>query len=309
MPSMIIHVLAKVASLFLMLVVGVLARFRRVITDEALDNLCKIVLSVTLPFLFIYVLSTRCTRDALSTLWMAPLFAASIIFIGFAIGEVVGRLLKLPPKRKDAFTFLTSFQNSGFLAIPIALVLFGQEGVLTVVMFTLGFNFLYWTFGIWIFSRSSVPFSLKSFKNLINPAMAALILGILFGVFCVRLPRFFLDTSRILGDATVPLAMLVVGAILGTVKFRRGAEVKEMATLVFCRLILIPVIYLVLIGQFKGLPPLMRSILMLQACMPSASTSPLLARRYGGDYNLAASGVFFTTLFSIITIPIFMSLV
>lgn len=306
---MIIQVLSKVGTLFLILAVGALAKFRRIITDETLDNLCKIVLSVTLPFLYIYVLSTGCNKDAILSLWMAPLFAVSIIFIGYIIGGLVALILRLPPKRRDAFTFLISFQNSGFLAIPIAAALFGQEGVLTIVIFNIGFNILYWTFGAWLFSRSDITHNINTFKNLINPGTIALALGIFFGVLGVRLPRFFLDTSKILGDATIPLAMLVVGAILASGQFKEGATFKEISSIVFCRLILIPIIYLAILGQFKGISPLLRSIIILQASMPSASSSPLLAKRFGGDYDLAASGVFFSTLFSIVTIPIFMSLI
>lgn len=306
---MIIQVLTKVGALFLMLAVGGLARFKKIITDEALDSLCKIVLSVTLPFLFIYILSTRCDKATLSSLWMAPLFAVSIIFIGYIIAMAAAALLKLPPKRKNTFAFLISFQNSGFLAIPIALVLFGQEGVLAIVIFNIGFNILYWTFGVWLFSKSDTSGSINPLKNLINPGTVALGLGVFFGVSGIRLPGFFLDSSRILGDATIPLAMLVVGAILASSKFKRGANFKEIASIVFCRLVLIPVIFLVLITRFGNISPLMRSIIILQACMPSASSSPLLAKRFGGEHDLAASGVFFTTLFSIITIPIFMSLI
>lgn len=306
---MIIQVLTKIGALFLMLAVGGLARARRVITDEALDNLCRIVLYVTLPFLFIYVLSTKCDKDTLFSLWVAPLFAVAIVFLGYIIARVATMFLKLPPKKRDTFTFLISFQNSGFLAIPIALTLFGEEGVLAIIIFNIGFNILYWTFGVWLFSRSNTSRDISPFKNLINTGTIALTLGLLFGVFSVRLPRFFLDASKILGDATIPLAMLVVGAILASSEFKRGANFKEIASLVFCRLILIPVIFLGFIKCFGNISGLMRSIIILQACMPSASSSPLLAKRFGGDHDLAASGVFFTTLFSIVTIPIFMSLV
>jgi len=306
---MVIQVLTKVGSLFLMLAVGALARTRRIISDEALDNLCKIVLSVTLPFLFLYVLSTKCDREALSSLWMAPIFAVSIVFIGYIMATLAAAILKLTPKRKNTFTFLISFQNSGFLAIPIALALFGEEGVLTIVIFNIGFNLLYWTFGVWLFSKSNGSHKVNPFKNLINTGTIALMLGIIFGLFSIKLPGFFLDASKVLGDATIPLAMLVVGAILVSSQFKKGANFKEIFSIALCRLILIPVIFLGVIGRFGNLSHLMRSIIILQACMPSASSSPLLAKRFGGDYDLAASGVFFTTLLSIVTIPIFMSLI
>ena len=40
---MIIHVLSKVGALFLVLFVGGLARYKKIITDEALDSLVKLI--------------------------------------------------------------------------------------------------------------------------------------------------------------------------------------------------------------------------------------------------------------------------
>lgn len=306
---MIIHVATKVGTIFLMLAVGAAAKFKRLITDESLDSLCRVVLDVTLPFLFIYVLSTKCNIEALSYMWMAPLFAVLIILAGYATGRLAAAVLKVPAKKKDTFTFLVSFQNSGFMAIPLALVLFGQEGVFTVVMFTIGFNLLYWTFGVWLLSRSTASGRQSAFRNLVNPSTIALASGLILGIFCIRLPEFLLEASHILGNATVPLAMIAVGAILASAKFNKTADFKIVASVVFCRLVLVPGAFFLLLHYFKDISGLMRSMIMLQACMPSASTGPLLVKRFGGDRDLAANGVFFTTLCSIVTIPIFMGLV
>jgi len=306
---MIIQVLTKVGALFFMLAVGAVARTRKIISDEALDSLCGIVLSVTLPFLFIYVLSTWCTKDVIVSLWKAPLFAVLIVGVGYVISGILGALLKLEKKKRNTFTFLISFQNSGFFAIPIAFALFGQEGVLIIVIFNIGFNLLYWTLGVWLLKKKDDSAGVSPLKGLINPGTVALGLGLIFGVFRVKLPHLLADASKILGNATIPLALLVVGAILASGKFRQGARFKDIFFIVLSRLVLIPLIFLGLAKYLGGISPLMRSIIVLQACMPSASSSPLMAKRFGGDYDLAASGVFFTTLFSIISVPFFLCLV
>jgi hypothetical protein len=305
---MIIHVLAKVGSLFLMLLVGALARKRRIITDEALDSLTRVVLYVTLPFLFIYVLVSRCLGNTIALLWKMPLFAVMIIAAGYAIGSLMASLLKLEARRKETFIFLISFQNSGFLAIPIAFALFGEEAVLNVVVFNIGYNLLLWTFGIWLFGRSGGNFDIRSMSKLVNPGTVALAVGAALGAMCVKLPDFFMDTSRMIGNSTIPLAMIVVGAILMSGEFKRGARLAEMSAIVICKLAVIPLIFLGLTGLFSDITGMERSIIVLQACMPSAASSALFAKRFGGDYEFAASGVFFTTLFGVITVPLFMSI-
>lgn len=305
---MVIQVLTKIASLFLMLAVGAVARKRQIITDETLDNLCKIVLSVTLPFLLLYVLY-QCDRETLISLWPAPFYSASIIFTGYVLSYLIASFLKLPLKKKGTFIFVSSFQNSGFFAIPLALVLFGEKGVLYVIIFNMGFNMLYWTFGVWMLQGTGNPLGIKSLKNIINLPAIALAVGVFLVLFSVKLPKVFVDTAHMLGNATIPLALIVVGAMLASKNLAKRSEIRDLSLITLCRIVLVPLIFLIVLLNINRLSPIMRSIMMLQACMPSAATAPLVAKRFGGDYSLAAGAVFYTTLLSIITIPIFMSLV
>ena len=133
---MVIKVLAKVGALFLMLVIGAIARKRKVITTESLDSLCRVVLHVTLPFLFIYILSSRCIGNTILTLWTAPVFAVSILGVGYGVSLLASRIVAVPESKRGTFRFLITFQNSGFLAIPIGYALFGEDGVLYIVIFT-----------------------------------------------------------------------------------------------------------------------------------------------------------------------------
>jgi len=305
---MIIHILSKVGALFLILAVGALVRYKKVITADALGVLSNIVLYVTLPFLFIYVLSSRCIGSTLLSLWPAPVMSAAIIFTGWVMALAAAALLRLSPERRGTFLFLVSFQNSGFLAIPLAFALFGEDGVLNVIIFNVGFNALFFTFGAWLLSHSKGSIKKDLLKNLMNTTMAALLVGVLLGAFCIELPKFLLDAAKMLGDVTIPLAMLVAGAMLAGNGFKKAMYTKEMVSLVFLKLVLMPLVFLLAVRYVGQAGTLLGAIVVLQASMPSASLTPLMAKRFGGDYDLAASGVFVTTLVSIITIPFFMSL-
>jgi len=51
------------------------------------------------------------------------------------------------------------------------------------------------------------------------------------------------------------------------------------------------------------LPTVARVIVVLVAAMPVAIVCSVMAERYGGDTQLAAQGIFLTTLFSLFTVP------
>lgn len=300
-------VFSRIGIIFIVLLVGTLARWRKVLTKETEDGLCRIAIEVTLPFLYFYTLSTNLTPQLFFSILTLPLFAILLTFVSFFLSWLVSFRLKLNPEQRRTFMFLITFPNYGFLAIPLVFALFGQEGLVRVFMFNLGITFLYWTLGVALLTGHKRKGSMV-FKNLVNSATLALILGLVVGITAFKLPQFLLEASKVIGDATIPLALIVIGSMLVQTDTKRSIPFKTIATLVFCRLILMPGLAILFINMFDGLPNLLRVIIVLQAAMPSASTTPILTRRFGGDSQLAARGVFVTTLFSIITVPLFIAL-
>ena len=300
-------VFSRIGIIFIILLVGTLARWRKVLTKETQDGLCRIAIEVTLPFLYFYTLSTNLTRQLFFSILTLPLFAILLTFVSFFLSWLVSFHLKLSSDQRRTFMFLITFPNYGFLAIPLVFALFGQEGLVRVFMFNLGITFLYWTLGVALLTGPKTK-GRKVFKNLVNSATLALILGLIVGITAFKLPQFMLEASKIIGNATIPLALIVVGSMLVQTDVKKSISFKTIATLVFCRLILMPGLAILFINMFDGLPNLLRVIIVLQAAMPSASTTPILTRRFGGDSQLAAKGVFVTTLFSIITVPLFITL-
>lgn len=304
---MFFSVFSRIGIIFVVLLVGTLARWRNVLTKESTDGLCRIAIEITLPFLYFYTLSTSLTPQLLFSIWPLPLFAIVLTLGAYFLSRLISSPLQLSPKQRSTFLFLGTFPNYGFLAIPLVFALFGQEGLVRIFVFNIGFTFLYWTLGVATLTGPQVR-GPAVFKNLLNNATLGLVLGLIVGVSSFRLPQFILETSRLIGDATIPLALIVVGSILAQRGSNRTFPFKTISALIFCRLILIPGLAILFIHIFDGLPKTLAAIIVIQAAMPSASTTPILTKRFGGDSELAASGVFFTTLFSIITVPLFITL-
>lgn len=303
---MFLSVFSRIAIIFIILLVGILARWRRILTRESTDGLCRIAIELTLPFLYFYTLSTNLNRQLFFSLLSLPVLAIALTFISYFLGRLFSLRLRLNSEQRRTFLFLITFPNYGFLAIPLVFALFAQEGLVRIFMFNLGITVLYWTFGVAILSGQKK--GLKILRNLVNNATLALVLGLVVGVTSFRMPQFIMEAANLIGSATIPLALIVVGSILAQRNSKRAVSLPVISTLVFCRLILLPGLAILLLNLFDGLPDLLRVIIVLQAAMPSASTTPILTAKFGGDSELAASGVFYTTLLSIITVPLFISL-
>lgn len=300
------EIISQIGILLLIVLVGVLARFWKVLTEAVTRDLNKLVIGLTLPILYFYVLAAQTSREVLISSWYLPLLAVGIVLTGAILAYCYSRFISVPNPQKKTFLYLSSFTNCGFLAIPLALFLFGQEGVVRVVIFNLGFSILIWTLGVSIL-RGEGKINVI-FKNLFNPGTIALALGFLGVTLGVKLPYIIDGAFGLIGGITIPLAMLIIGGILAGQKFHKKVAVKLIIPLVLIRLLIIPALALG-IGKLFSFPSPILGIFVLQAGMPSASTTPLFVQRYGGDPDLAGSGVFFTHLLSIVTVPFWISLI
>jgi len=110
-----------------------------------------------------------------------------------------------------------------------------------------------------------------------------------------------------LGSLTIPLALLAIGAQLGAVPISLRRLPTALWGVVLARLIAAPLatvaLGLVLARAGFPLPEATRMVLVVVVAMPAAIVCSVMAERYGGDTQLAAQGVFLTTLFSLLTVP------
>ena len=309
---MFIEILSKVGVIFLVMAAGALARRNNILDDAATRALARVVLVVALPLLYFHSLATEFTFGLLKTIWILPIFAFIMVLTGYGLSRLLSRLVHLDKPAKATFIYLATFTNCGFLAIPIASALYGPEGIVRIVFFNVGFNLLYWTLGVWTLRTGSIRQDQgmpSPFKNLLNSGTIGLLCGITAGLVSIKLPGFLMDSAGLLGSATIPLALLVVGSIMVTGDMRKVRAYKRPVILIIlCRLIVIPSFVYFVTGWFSFLTPLARSIIVLQSAMPSASTTPIFTSRFGGDSQLASVGVFATHICSIITVPFFISL-
>ncbi|MBN3037798.1 MAG: AEC family transporter [Candidatus Omnitrophica bacterium] len=300
-------VLYRIGIIFAILFIGALARRVNILTKETTDGLCRLAIEVTLPFLYFYTLSANLNRGLFLSIWSMPLWAVGLTFVSLVLGWAFSSGLKSDLRQRRTFLFLVTFGNYGFLAIPLVYALFGQEGLVIVSVFNLGVAFLYWTLGLVILTGVKGK-GLSVFKNLFNTATFALVSGLIVGISPLTPPKFILEVSQLIGNASIPLALIVVGSILAHRDAPRNFSFRTIFSLVFCRNVLTPAIVLLSVNVFFALPKMILAIIVLQAAMPAASTTPILTAKFNGDTDFAASAVFFSTLFGIITIPLFISL-
>ncbi len=111
-------IFSRMGIIFMVLLVGALARWRKVFGQETIEGLCRIAVEVTLPVLYFHTLSTNLSRELLLSIWPLPIFAIALIFLSYFFSRLFSAHLNLSLSQQRTFLFLASFPTYGFLAIP-----------------------------------------------------------------------------------------------------------------------------------------------------------------------------------------------
>lgn len=216
---------------------------------------------------------------------------------------VLSRMLynKEEPGRKKVFQYATLVSNAGFMGNPIAEGVFGAQGLMYASIYLIPQRIVMWSAGIACFTESS---SVKEVvkKVATHPCIVSVYIGMVLMIGQVPLPEFLGMTIKAVGACTTPLSMLLIGTIFADLKLAGMVSIPVLRyTLI--RLAVIPGISW-LGCRLCGVDPLVTGVSVLLAAMPAGSTTAILANKYQGDVEFATKCVVFTTLMTLVTVPL-----
>ena len=319
-------VLQQILLMFLVILVGWVARRRRYISLETTASLSRMLVDVIFPCMVIPQMLRTVTLETLRHSWYIPALAVAVIVVSAAIGFLVAPLAARGPTRATAL-FLVAVPNWVYLPLPIAEALFGDEGVSTVLLFNVGAQIALWTLGVGLL-RGQAPDRRLLKAIVMSPGLVATVAGVAIALLVPDAGRLaagaggslgFIGVSAVvramalLGSVTIPLSLLLIGSELGGIRLDRSVFSRAFTGVCFARLILaLPAVAgLILLLDRAGFvtPHVPRMVTYIVACMPVAISSSVMAERFGGDTRLAASAIFFTSFLSLVTVPAFYFLI
>jgi predicted permease len=288
-----------------MLAGGLLARFG--LLDAALRRgLNRLLFVFVIPVMVFASMRTSIDRELLQTSYWPILFGVGLCLVNLLVATLLASLIRLPMERRRIFAFLNMFGNNIYLGIPIALALFGTEGVAIVLLYSLGSDLVLWSLGLFLLSPKR-EFSPSSLRGIFTPTLAGLLLGAAWGVAGLGFPDALANAMDSVGNLASPLALLLTGAALAEIKFARGILTRDIPFLLIGKLVTAPLIAFAAVALLQ-LPPVMKMLMVILAGMPTFVRSIVLTDQYGWDSQQTATGVLATTLGSFISIPLILSL-
>ena len=309
-PPTFFELLFAIIPLFLVGVMGFYFRKHGGMLTHADETILWLLLNLFTPCLIIDSFLGNESLDNLGNLIVAPILGFCTVLIGIVCTRLVGNWLGFQKREQQAtFDLTVSLYNYGYIPIPIILLFFGKDVLGMLFVYNVGMELSLWTLGFLILTGHT---SLKdSLKRAITPPLIAIVLSLIANAYFNEnpLPLSLARIIHMIGQATIPMALLLVGAtifdhfpILRTLR-----PIKPVVAGVVLRLLIIP-IFFVAMAYLLPIPPQLKTVLCVQAGMPSAVLPIVLIRQYGGDLQLAIRIIVATSVLCLITMPAWLSL-
>ncbi len=289
----------QVSILYIMIAIGFVCDKAKLFTEKAARMLVDFLLYIVVPCMLVRSFTRiELTRNNLMMFLLSLLLAFATHLIAIA--------LNLPFFRKKddkspIYKYASIYGNVGFMALPLASEILGDEGVFYCANGVIAFNIITFIHGVKIMNRDGFKLNLK---NLVfNPGIISAIIGLPLFLLQVKLPALIEQPMSYLAELNTPLAMLIFGTYLSNTDLKTMFTDKKIYLAAFLKLLAMP---LLCIGVYHlcGVSGTLLVACAITACVPSANNTFMFASKYGRDTGLASKTVALVSLFSIITMPV-----
>ena len=231
-------------------------------------------------------------------------YIIAVHIIGALAGYTLARLLKRSKKKAAAFALIASFGNVGNFGVPIIIFRLGESAAVTATLYFIAINMTAFIIGVgaasWI--RGSGMSAISSvFKT---PAIIVLIPALFFPVTNIEIPLMLSRIMELLSGAMIPVMLIAMGlSMTGSATIKIDPDVMLITGV---RLTLLPFLALALALVF-GISGIERDAAILQAGMPAAVLTWLIAVEHDLMPDFVFSVLVMSTICSLLTLTILLA--
>ena len=290
--------LRQIAIMALLAAVGVYLSRKGFLSPQGTKDLGAILLRVIIPCVIVKSYITEFSRERLLELALS----AGLALIGFILAMVISYLVF--GKRRRLENFAASFCNAGFIGIPLAQAIIGEEGVFYIAASVALLNLFQRTYGVYIMADRKDAISAKTIAK--NPVVIAIVIGVVLFVSQIPVPGIVTSTLGYIAGMNTPIAMILMGTYLAKLPLKKLLDKRAYGCVLF-RLVIIPAVILLV---FWVLPVSNADIALaafLAAATPVGANICVFAQQYDCDYEFSVVTVCLSTLLSVITVPLLVS--
>ena len=297
--------------LLALILLGWFLRRRELLGAAAARELTAFVVWLALPSLLFEGIAGASWQQ----LWQ-PRFV--LAYAGAMVATFLATWCCLP--RRQAFAercldcFGATYANSGFIGIPLSVLLLGKEALLPATIATLLTAVLLFAVGIVLLelgagsaTRPLATVGKAARAVARNPLVVGTVAGGLWSATGWTMPQAPHRLLELLAGAAGPCALVSIGALLAQPAPPGGAS-TPLAPVVVAKLVVLPAVCALLALRVFALPPVWATTAVLLNALPTGTGPFMLAEFYGRDVARASRIMFVTTILSLASVPVCIAL-
>lgn len=304
-------ILSALVTIFGLVIPGIIFRRKNIITEEQSSAVNSLIVNLTWPCLVIDAMqmdySRQIMKDSVYILMICLLIFVLIVGVMFPLAKVT----KLNRTRQFLTCFMLLFGNTGFIGIPVIQALYGETAVFYMAVIELINDVLIFSVGIFLIQRSvgAAEWNI-AWREFFSPGMIGVIVGLCLFVSRTTLPPVIGSAVSMLGNATTPLTMFMIGFQFGGLSWQDIRSDMQVYLVCALKLLAIPVLALLVVCIFKtdlffAGNPLLEKIVILSFALPVGSVAAIFSRQYESDAAFAIKCVLLSTVLCMVTVPLF----
>ena len=299
-------VLNQIGIFLILIILGIVAVKFGILDEHSLGNVSKLVMRMALPAYIFINTAEGATRQGLAESLMVIPLAIALYLMLFLLSLLLEKVFHLKGNRGHVFRAIVMFGNVGFMGIPLVVELYPDTALLYISLFTILDQGLFWTYGVSLtkpVSDQKESISLKNLKNLLSPALIAVVGATVLVLLNIHLPKLLTTTLSKLGAASMPLSLLYIGGMLSMTDVRKVLRCGELYAEIGLKMLVLPIVFF-LVMKLCQVPADMAGTMTFLTGLPAINMVAMLAKNNGSDGDYAVCAVMMTTLACLITLPL-----
>jgi len=279
-----------VLPVFLIVLAGFLAQKRFDLDFQTLTNCSLYLLTPALVF-------SALTKSpgSMSLAGVLLTFMALYTLLLLAVAWLCGRLFDYPDENRRALALSTVMMNCGNFGLPLVFFAFGRDSLEVSVLTFVVFNIPLSTLAIVLAQGAGTGLG-KALGNMARiPIFHAVIAALLLQILDWPMPEFLLRPLDLMGQAAIPLMLILLGMQLARTRLRADLGFLSLASVI--RLLMAPALAWGL-TLLLGIDGLAQKVVILQTSTPAAILPLLYSLKFGTRPDLVAGAITSTTLLS-----------
>lgn len=295
-----------IITLFIVMGIGFILKKRKVFTPSSEKFILELLQKLAIPGLMLYNVTTQFSEDFLRSNYPVILASFLSIMAAIIIGLLLARLFRIQEKNQGLLASMFAFSNTVFIGIPVITGIFGEQGIPFLMLYYLMNTALFWTLGIYLIAgeQGATLFSWQSIKKIFNPAMLAILIGLLLMMNNISLPVPITNSLKYLRDIVTPLSTLYMGALIADLSLKKLPGLKPTLLIIIGRFLVAPILTYGIL-MFFGFSGLMMQVLVVTSALPVMMQVSVVSGYYGKDKQYSAFMTALTTLLAIFMLPLY----